>query len=129
MRLMKLAISILMLSLPWAGYTADDPSIGEPLRGQIQASMQDFIDRQSSNGIYLHYDPVSGELRRLRLKELHSGIVKKGDYYVSCADFSDADGKLVDMDFLVLQRGEQLHTQQAIVHKADGKKRPYHLED
>ena len=47
----------------------------------------------------------------LKLKKLHDGIVKKGDYYVSCADFEDANGNLVDMDFFVLTRDGEMHTQ------------------
>lgn len=128
MRNLNWLTGLVFMSLAALSHAADDPSIGEPLRSQIQTSMQEFITGQSHDGIYPHFDPVTGELRQLRLKKLHSGIVKKGDYFVSCADFTDADGKLVDLDFMVLKRGDRLHTQQAIVHKANGKKRPYHLE-
>jgi hypothetical protein len=39
-----------------------------------------------------------------------------------------SNGKVVDMDFFVKEDAGKLITTQAIVHKADGKKRKYHLE-
>lgn len=128
MRFTKIALYLLLIGLPAWAQAADDPSIVDPLRTRIQASMQNFIQQQSQDGIYPLFDPVSGKLMRLRLVSLHSGIVKKADYYVSCADFEDSSGNVVDVDFMVLERDGKVHTQQAIVHKADGKKRPYHLE-
>ncbi len=126
--LMLVIVSALMVFMSAAVSAADDPSIKDDLRASIQASMNGFIQAQSHDGIYPIFDPVSGKLMKLRLKKLHAGIVKKGAYYVSCADFEDEDGNLVDLDFMVLEREGMLHTQQAVVHKADGRKRPYHLE-
>ncbi|MCH9649286.1 MAG: hypothetical protein K0U98_13685 [Deltaproteobacteria bacterium] len=111
-----------------ATLAADDPSIQGKLRLGVQESMSSFIDQQTVNGIYRHYDPVSGELLVLTPGEVHAGIVKKGDFFVSCADFVDHRGREVDMDFLVVQDGDRLLTVQGLVHKVDGKKRPYHLE-
>lgn len=128
MRALKISLTGLLLAIPLWVQAADDPTIVDPLRGRIQATMQNFIMQQSHDGVYPLYDPVSGQLMKLTLVSLHSGIVKKADYYVSCADFEDANGKVVDVDFMVVERDGKLHTQQAIVHKADGKKRPYHLE-
>jgi|TARA_B110000495_G_scaffold192771_1_gene197293 hypothetical protein len=59
---------------------------------------------------------------------LHKGVVKKGPFYVSCADFVDAKGRAYDLDFLVAGKGETLRVLQALVHSVDGEKRPYHLE-
>jgi len=91
--------------------------------------MQALIERNTINNTYRLYDPIKGKLLHLQLVKLHEGIVKKGDYFVSCADFKDAEGKLVDLDFLVLKDGTKMIATQAIIHKADGgKKRKYHLE-
>jgi len=68
-------------------------------------------------------------VHNLKLVELHDGIVKKGDFYVSCADFVDAKGNTVDMDFMVIPSGNKMIATQAILHKIDGKKRKYHLEN
>lgn len=112
----------------FGAWAADDPSIKGDLRSNIQQSMNNYIDQQSVDGAMYVYDSVKGSLLKLKLKELHSGIVKKGDFYVSCADFIDQKGRKVDMDFMVRPSGDKLITTQALVHSIDGKKRKYHLE-
>ena len=107
---------------------ADDPSIKSTLREQIKASMMSFIEYNMVGGNYIWYDAVDGRLLKLQLDKLHDGIVKKGVFYVSCADFYDRDGKKIDMDFLVIKDGDQLKTIQGVVHSVDGRKRQYHLE-
>ncbi len=91
--------------------------------------MDSWVDEQTVDGTVRLYDPVEGRLLELRFEELHDGIVKKGDFYVSCADFADQDGRKIDVDFLVLPDGDELIATQAIVHSVDGKKREYHLEN
>ena len=113
------------VSISFAG---NDPSIDGELRENIQTSMQTFIDSNSIGGVYSIYDPIDGKMRQLTFEELHKGIVKKGDYYVSCADFVDGNNKTVDLDFLVIPAGDHLQVTQAVIHSADGKKRKYHLE-
>ena len=110
-------------------FAGDDPSIKGKLRADIQASMDSYIKKNTINGIYAHFDPITGKLLNLKLDYLHSGIVKKGDFYVSCADMIDQESrKTVDMDFFVRDNFGNLVTVQAIVHKMEGKKRKYHLE-
>lgn len=107
----------------------DDPSIQGDLRKDIQAGMETFIDRNTIDGVYYIYDPVEGKMMELTFKELHKGIVKKGAFYVSCADFTDSRGRTIDLDFLVIPAGDKPRAIQAIVHSVDGKKRKYHLEN
>ena len=107
---------------------ADDPSIKGDLRTNIQQSMNQYIQNQTINGAMYVFDAVKGDLLKLQLKELHSGIVKKGDFYVSCADFVDQKGRKIDIDFLVRTSDNAFVTTQAFVHSVDGKKRKYHLE-
>ncbi len=112
-----------------AAFAGDDPSIKGELRENIKASMGSYIERNTINGVYDYFDPVTGKVVSLKLDYLHDGIVKNGDFFVSCADMIDqSNGKVVDMDFFVREDDGKLITTQAIVHKADGKKRKYHLE-
>ena len=109
---------------------ADDPSIKGTLRTNIQATMSRFIDSHTVKQTFRIYDPVEDKMYKLKLDKLHEGIVKKGDFYVSCADFVDPEnGRKFDLDFLVLPDGEKLIATQAVVHSVDGKKRKYHLEN
>jgi len=108
----------------------DDPSIKGNLRTNIKASMSEFINGQTVKQTLRIYDPVEDKMYKLKLDKLHEGIVKKGDFYVSCADFVDPkNGRKFDLDFLVLPDGDKLVATQAVIHSVDGKKRKYHLED
>lgn len=108
--------------------SANDPSIIGDLRANIHHSMNTFINTQTIDEHMFVYDAVEGNLLRLQLTELHSGIVKKGDFYVSCADFIDQHGNKIDIDFMVRKSKSGLITTQALVHSINGKKRKYHLE-
>lgn len=110
-------------------YAANDPSINGNTRSKIKSAMSEMINRNTVNNVYSHYDPIKGVLHDMELVELHDGIVKKGNYYVSCADFRNSKGQLLDIDFLVLEKDDKFVATQAVIHKADDKKRKYHLED
>ena len=64
-------------------FAADDPSIQGAPREKSQAAMNKHVGENSYNDHYIIYDAVDGKLRRLKFKELHSGLVKKGDFYVN----------------------------------------------
>ena len=132
LRTLALAIFTLGVLFPWSNsaFAGEKVSIEGQERINIQQAMKRFIDEGTVDGVYRHYDPVTGELLRLQFTKLH-GIRKKGDFYVSCADFEDPRGRLVDLDIMVIQAGDDLRATQAIVHQLPGekKKRPYHLED
>lgn len=121
-------LTVMSLMFTASALAADDPSIKGDLRQNIQTSMNEYIDHQSIDGSLYVYDAVAGKLLALKLDELHEGIVKKGDFYVSCADFKDQQGRKIDIDFMVREKGGKLITTQALVHSVDGKKRKYHLE-
>lgn len=107
---------------------ADDPNIKGDLRQNVKKSMNQYISQNTSDASLWVYDAVDGQLLKLKFVALHEGIVKKGDFYVSCADFTDQKGRKIDIDFLVRPAGNQLIATQALVHAVDGKKRQYHLE-
>jgi len=117
-----------LLSLSFTTLAGNDPSIKGDLRSNVKASMAQFIKRQTINNALFVYDSVEGKLHKLKFDSLHNGIVKKNGFYVSCADFTDQQGRKFDIDFLVRPSGSELITTQALVHSIDGDKRKYHLE-
>ncbi len=129
--LQRLLQGSLILTILAAGsaVAGNDPSIKGDLRSNIKSAMNHMIQQRTINDSFRYYDPQNNKVYDLKLVELHDGIVKKGDYYVSCADFVTPGGGKVDMDFLVLPDAGKLVATQAVMHKVDGKKRPYHLED
>jgi len=124
---LAVAVACLMI-FPPLSQAGDDASIKGDLRSNIKASMNQYIEGQTINDSMYLFDSVQGKLLKMELVELHEGIVKKGDFYVSCADFVDQHGNAIDVDFLVRPKLDQLITTQAIVHSFDGSKRKYHLE-
>lgn len=67
-------------------HAADDPTIPKQRKAALQQAMTEFIDANRVGDNFVVYDAVAGKLLRLRLAELHTGVVKKGEFYVSCAD-------------------------------------------
>ena len=122
------ATLMVSFTLPLSGHAGNDASIKGDLRTDIKQSMANFIEHQTINGTMNVYDAVSGKLLSLKFEELHEGIVKKGDFYVSCADFKDQKGRKVDVDFMVIPSADELITTQALIHSIAGNKRKYHLE-
>ncbi len=111
-----------------SAFAADDPSIKGEIREHLETAMLEHVEIATIGDHYLIYDPVAGALKKLEFKKLHKGVVKKGPFYISCADFVDGDGRAYDLDFFVAKKGDKLHVLQALVHSIDGEKRAYHLE-
>ena len=127
---MKSIMGILVfLAFTLTAFAADDPSIKGEKRRAIQEAMQEHIDHNTADGHYVLYDAIADDLLKLKLAKLHDGIVKKADYYVSCADFHDRNGVYFDLDFLVIEKDGKFRALQGIVHKVGNVKRKYHLED
>ena len=93
-----LALAVLLAS---TAHSADDPTIPAEEKALVQKAMEDHIAANRVGEDYIIYDAVSGDLRRLRFSQLHAGVVRKGGFYVSCADFTTSQGTPIDVDFLV----------------------------
>jgi hypothetical protein len=128
MQLPRLFTLLIVAAMAVPVFAGDDPSIKGETRTGVQKAMQEHIVQTTIGDRYIIYDAVAGDLKELKFEELHKGIVKKGEFYVSCADFVDAQGKKYDLDFLVAEKEGSLRVFQALVHSIDGKKRAYHLE-
>ncbi len=120
---------MLVLTISSVVGATEQPSITGQLRTHIQDTMQQYIANQSVDGKLFVYDAVKNKLLELTFKRLHAGVAKKGDFYVSCADFIDQDGAKVDLDFMVRPSGEAFIATQAIVHSIEGLQRAYHVSD
>ena len=89
----------------------------------------ELIKEAKELGKYIIFDAVTGNLLKLDFKDLHIGIVKKGDFYISCADFVDDNENKYDIDFLVAEKNGGFTVFQSIVHSVNGEKRIYHVGD
>jgi hypothetical protein len=61
-------------------------------RKLFKQAMHTHIQHNTVDGKYIIYDAVTDQLQRLVFKELHSGMWEKGDFYISCSDFTDNAG-------------------------------------
>ena len=68
-------------------------------RAELQAAMQQHIERNLVDGSYLHLDLETGEVSALAPVKAHPVILKFGAYYVLCSDFRDETGKSVNIDY------------------------------
>ena len=116
-RIAVLTVALLALAMNTA-FAGNAQSIKGELKANITRSMNSFINENTLADSFVIYDPVAGELKKLQLQKLHSGIMKKSDFYVRCADFKDSSGKLYDIDFLVVEDGASVKTVEAVVHAA-----------
>jgi hypothetical protein len=129
MRWMPVIVFAISVGFGGVSWGADDPSITGDTRKGIQSAMTSHIQGNLFDGKYVVYDAVDGHLKKLKFDKVHEGIVKKGGFYVSCADFVDDQGKQYDLDLLVVEERGSFRVLETVVHSIDGKKRKYHLED
>lgn len=126
---------LILLTMPATGAANDSSTIDDELAKQIRASARTYIDEHIVGRVYWFYDAVSHDMLKLVYKRLHPDVLKKGDFYVVCADFVSHGDVLdkqkmstLDIDFLVVKGEHGFHTTQAIVHKIDGLIHSYDLE-
>ena len=129
MKRILLIASAMILAFSAFSAGGDDPSIKGQARKAIQSAMQSHIDENIVDDKFVIYDAVEGELKRLKFKRVHEGIMKKADFFVSCADFVDEQGNEYDLDLLVVEKDGKFRVLETVVHSINGSKRRYHLED
>ena len=95
------ALGFTILSLAATAQAGDDPNIPSERKVLVRQAMSAHVDDALVSDHYVIYDAVDGKLLRLQFKELHTGVVRKGEFFVACADFTNAAGTLIDVDFLV----------------------------
>lgn len=82
-------------------------------RVKLQAAMQVHVDRQTVDGVFLFFDVTSGQVRQLNPVSAHPKILTGENYHVLCFDFRDEFGNDVNVDFFMVQKGDEyivLHT-------------------
>jgi len=95
------AVSAVMIVVA-LGPPASALSLGE--QAQLQAAMQQYVDKQLVDGVYLHLDRDSGEVRKLHPVTAHPMIMQMGAHYVLCFDFKDAAGASHPIDFYMTRK-------------------------
>jgi hypothetical protein len=92
-----IATSAFLLAASFPAFAAE--SVAPDELASLQAAMQSHIDQLSVDGALLHLDPATGKVRKVFPAKAHPKIMKVGSYYYLCADFRDADGKDLMVNF------------------------------
>lgn len=96
-----------------------------PSSDDIRAAMKAYVDKKSQDtGTFDILDPETGKARKLKFERVHERVGKTGDYYYSCADFTDADsGEKLDLDLDLADKDGKLEVVDVRIHKVSGKER------
>ena len=96
-----------------------------PSAEDIRAAMKAYVDTKSqATGTFDILDSETGKARKLKFERVHERVGKTGDYYYSCADFSDADsGEKLDLDLDLADKDGKLEVVDVRIHKVSGKER------
>ena len=129
MKRMLTVLIAMTLMMGFRIHAADDPSIEGATRKGIQKAMNDHIQANKVDTKYVIYDAVANKLLKLDYDYLHDGIIKKGGFYVSCADFNDNTGTTYDIDILAVEQNGTFKVVDTIVHKVGDEKRTYTLSE
>ncbi|HAH21202.1 MAG TPA: hypothetical protein DCL49_09910, partial [Candidatus Omnitrophica bacterium] len=82
------------------------------------------LEKSKKTGTFDVHDPETGKTRKLSLVRVHERVGKTGEYYYSCADFTDTEtGKLLDLDLDVEHKNGKLSVVDVRIHKVNGKER------
>ncbi|OGX45374.1 MAG: hypothetical protein A2216_00630 [Omnitrophica WOR_2 bacterium RIFOXYA2_FULL_45_12] len=97
----------------------------QPTAQNIRQTMKDYVlEKSKKTGTFDVHDPETGKTRKLSLVRVHERVGKTGEYYYSCADFTDTEtGKLLDLDLDVEHKNGKLSVVDVRIHKVNGKER------
>lgn len=97
----------------------------KPSADNIRKAMKDHVlSRSAETGTFDIYDVETAKTRKLSLIKVHERVGKTGDYYYSCADFTDTEtGEMLDLDLDVEHKDGKLGVVDVRIHKLNGEER------
>jgi hypothetical protein len=98
-------------------------SIETKTRIDLQMGLKNYIEGRTTDNVYEHFNVESGKIEALVLKNLHPVIFVNGSKFMMCADYLDANGDDVLIDYIVSLAGSEFRVEQEIPGKRDYLKR------
>lgn len=98
----KRLIATLMIAAFFGFPTAQAATLDNDTRVALQTELRDYITQKTTNGSYTYFDEARGDTVPLRIKAIHPVVLKRDDRFLMCADFIDAKGKDVVIDYVIL---------------------------
>ena len=102
---------------------------GKPITADfVKKSIQDHVNAQSKDGVFVIHDNKLMKDWRLKLDKVHDPVrsfEKEGKtYYFTCVDFKSTGGNdVLDIDFWMVPKGNQLEVTDTKIHKVNGEAR------
>lgn len=106
--------AVIIACTPLFNAVVSAEELDENTRVNLQITLKDFVNENSSSGSYPFFDPDEGEMLDLKLKKLHPVIFARDGYYMMCADFVSANGNKVLIDYIVVGSGDTYAVTQQI---------------
>jgi len=98
---------------------AQADSIEMKTRIDLQLGLKHYIEARTEDNVYEHFNVESGKVEPLVLKNLHPVIFVNGSKFMMCADYLDASGNDVLLDYIVSLVGNEFRVEQEIPGKRD----------
>ena len=98
---------------------AQADSIEMKTRIDLQMGLKHYIEARTEDNVYEHFNVESGKVEPLVLKNLHPVIFVNGSKFMMCADYLDASGNDVLLDYIVSLVGNEFRVEQEIPGKRD----------
>lgn len=84
---------------------------------ELQVALMEYIDANSVDGKFVYFDARTQEMVALFPANLHPMIVPTASVYFLCADFRDAKGYKVDVDFVATRSEDGFIVFQTMVNQ------------
>lgn len=84
---------------------------------ELQVALMEYIDANSVDGKFVYFDARTQQMVELFPANLHPMIVPTSSVYFLCADFRDAKGYKVDVDFVATHSEDGFIVFQAMVNQ------------
>ena len=84
---------------------------------ELQVALMDYIEANSVDGKFMHFNAADQTLMGLFPASLHPKIVPTSTVFFLCADFRDAAGSMVDVDFVATKGPDGFIVFQAMLNQ------------
>jgi len=106
--------AMLLLMAMLSGAHVHAATLDLETRVELQLALKNHVDAGSVDGVYEHFNVEQGQIEKLTLKNLHPVIFSADNKYMMCADFLDARGDDVLLDYIVSRSGNGFRIEQEI---------------
>ena len=114
----NIAFSGFLLAAVWSPSWAGE-AVSQDEKVALQMALLEYVDANLIGDQFFYFDPEAETTVGLYPANLHPMIVPNGDIVFLCADFRDASGGKVDVDFVARKHDGEFFVFQTLVNNRD----------